>query len=69
MEHENAIENQTPVYFCLHHDFTNVCQFWGIFAALRPSFRGSEVCLEKCDFYRNFGYLKKIKHLYSEIIL
>ena len=40
--------------------------FLGIFAALRPSFkyfnhffRGSEVCLERCDSYNNFGYLKE----------
>ena len=47
-------------------NFTDFNPFYGIFAALRPSFniftisfRGSEVCLERCDSYSNFGYLNK----------
>ena len=49
---------------------TIFCPFWVIFAALRPSFyyfftifvMGSEVCLERCDSYGNFGF--KNIHIY-----
>ena len=59
--------------------FTNVCPFWGIFAALQPSFfflfffftifvMGSEVCMERCDSYGNFGFKNKIEHFYFKRI-
>ena len=38
MVHKKAIENQTPVYLCLHHDFSNFYPFYGLFAALQHSF-------------------------------
>ena len=52
-------------------------QYLGIFAAMRPSFflylknkvMGSEVCLERCDSYGNFGYLEKNQTFYSRRIL
>ena len=52
--------------FVYNINFTIFSQFLGIFAALWPCFyyfynffRGSEVSLERCDSYGNFGYLKK----------
>ena len=66
MKQKKAIENRTPVYLCLNHEFCKkihfgaflmlCCQVSKIFTIF---FRGSEVCLERCESYGDLGYLKK----------
>ena len=76
MEHKKLLKTEHQCTFFYIMNFTSCCPFWGIFAALRPSFyyfyiffRGSEVCLEICDSYSNFSYWKKIKYFHSKRIL
>ena len=66
MEHKKAFENRISVYFCLHHEFYKLLSIFGHFSTLQYSleyfynvFRDSEVCLERCDSYGDFGYLTK----------
>ena len=52
MEYKKAIENRTPVYFCLYHEFYKFfCPFWGIFAAqfliFLQFFSGVQKCVWK----------------------
>ena len=69
MEHKKGIANRTPWYFCLHHGFYKFLSIFGPFFLLcglvshifTIFVRDSEVCLERCDSYGNFGYLKKKK--------
>ena len=64
MEHKKSIENRTAVYFCLHHEFYQICiHCWaylllcGLVTNISTMFfRDSEVCLERCDSYSNFGF-------------
>ena len=61
MEQKKGIENRTPVYFCLHMNFTNFYPFLGIFAAFRPSFY---------YFYIFLGVQKYVlKDMYHTVIL
>ena len=76
MEHKKAIENRTPLYFGYIMNFTNCYPFWAflllcnlvsnIFTIFSM---GSEVCLEQCDSYGNFGYLKKKLYFFIREIL
>ena len=73
MEHKKAIKKLTPVYFCLHHDFKIFVHFGAflllcglvsdIFTILS---RGSELCVDICDSYSNFGYLKNLTFLFKD---
>ena len=69
IENQKVIENRTTVYFCLHHEFVIFFKFWGMFAALRPSFyffllqffvMGSEGCLEYDVIHTVILALRKI---------
>ena len=63
MEPKKLLKTEHQCAFVYIMNFTNFRPFWGFFAALRPSlsyfynfFRGSEVCLERCDSHGNFGF-------------
>ena len=74
MEHKKAIENGTPVYFCLHYEFYKCFfYFWAslllcsvVSNILKTCFRGSEELLKNCDSHGNFGYLKENQTFYSK---
>ena len=67
MEQKQAIENRTAVYFCLHNQFYKKKSIFWAFLLLcslvsymfTMFFRDSEVCLERCDSYDDFGYKPK----------
>ena len=65
IEHKQAIENQTAVYFVHIMNFTiffihflPFLLLFGLVANIfKMLFRESEVCLDRCDSYGDFGYL------------
>ena len=68
-----AIENRTPVFSCLHHEFYKFFIHFGAFLLLcglvsiifTNFFMGLELCLERCDTYGNFGLKKNIFFLWE----